>query len=623
MARILAVDDSEQNLLLIELYLKGEFEVVTATSGRAALDLVARQDFDLVLLDVVLPELNGFEVCQRLKADPRTASIPVVFLSGRMREDADKMQGYEVGAVDYITKPVDRQELVARIRVMLQLREARRQLERTIDRLQGELRLQQSRLEEVGAELEDRRRLDEALEHAPAPAAAVVEPDGRLVAADPGFLARIAPGLTAGQRLAAAAGPAAAWLVEQVAHGREGTQEVRFGDGAAPRRLRLSCRPLAGAGEPRWLLLCADVSESAEARERLAAHAQAEPSQAHGDDVPRYVISNFVGRAPVLHQLFQQVDRLRHGRATVLIYGETGTGKELVARALHFDGPHANRPFIPIHCGAISPELIESELFGYEKGAFTGALNSKEGLFRAADGGTIFLDEIAETAMDLQVKLLRVLQQGEIRPVGAARPLYVDVRILAATNQDLLAMVRAGTFRADLYYRLEVVTLRLPSLRERVEDIALLAEHFIAHFNQLYARSANPVRGLSRGALQVLQRYPWPSNVREFENVLDRAFALGCGTVLREEDLPEHVLRNEPSLAADLAAPPGVPGRPTLLRDTPEESAVVSLRDQRARSERSAIQRALEAHHGDKLAAARSLGLSRSTFYRRLKELGL
>jgi DNA-binding NtrC family response regulator len=314
----------------------------------------------------------------------------------------------------------------------------------------------------------------------------------------------------------------------------------------------------------------------------------------------------------------------------VLIYGESGTGKELVARALHFDGQHREGPFIPLHCGAIAPELIESELFGHEKGSFTGAQQSREGLFRAADGGTIFLDEIAETPPSLQVKLLRVLQRGEIRAVGSSQPRIVDVRILAATNRDLLQLVREGRFREDLYYRLEVVTLQLPTLRDRLDDLPQLVAHFLAQGNRRHDRLDRPVRTVSRGAMERLLAYPWPGNVRELENSIEHAFALGAGEVLQEHDLPPHVVRGTPSLlpspvvrvvsAAGLGAPAtgGVAAAAAL-----SDAVGGEMRRQREAAERQAMLQALREQHGDKAAAAQLLGMSRSTFYRRLKELGL
>jgi DNA-binding NtrC family response regulator len=360
------------------------------------------------------------------------------------------------------------------------------------------------------------------------------------------------------------------------------------------------------------------------AAERRLADREPLPAVAEARDVRAeagYRMTDFVGRATGVVQLTDKVARLRQSRSTVLVYGESGTGKELVARALHFDGQFRAKPFIPLHCGAIAPELIESELFGHERGSFTGAEKARDGLFRAADGGTIFLDEIAETSPAVQVKLLRVLQRGEIRPVGQSQPRIVDVRIIAATNRDLLQLVREGRFREDLYYRLEVVTLHLPPLRDRVIDLPRLVEHFLAAGNRKHDRHDRSIRAVSRGAMERLLAYPWPGNVRELENVVERAFALGVEGVLQIEDLPAHVVHGVPALGPTPVSRPQTAS--AGLGERAETPMPTDLRSQRDEVERQAILRAIRECDGDKAAAAQRLGMSRSTFYRRLKELGL
>ena len=608
MARILAVDDSDQNLITIELFLKGgEFELVTATSGRDALDLASKQEFDLILLDVMMPGIDGFEVCRRLKNDPRTAFTPVIFLTARMRDESDRMQAFAMGAVDYIQKPVNKEELVARIRVMLRLVGSRSLVERENAQLRAQLGQSEQAL---GAALQAGALLQALVEsYARQSGRGVVLLDKHraVLGIDPvaaAWLGEAQPGTQL-----AAAGLLGARLQRLLDDGVASAElALPLPEGARSLRVQLTTLPPNGV----VAVQLRDITEVRAAEQQVLARTVT-PVAPPPSPALAYSISGFVGASACVREVASMVDRLRQGRATVLVQGESGTGKELVARALHFDGPARHRPFIPIHCGAISPELIESELFGYEKGAFTGALTSREGLFSVADGGTIFLDEIAETSVGLQVKLLRVLQMGEIRPVGANQPRIVDVRILAATNRDLLAMVRDGRFREDLYFRLEVVALPLPPLRARPEDIPLLCEHFVARFNQRYGREQNPVRGVSRAAMARLLAYPWPGNVRELENVLDRAFALGVGELVQEEDLTPHVISGTPVLGE-----PGV-GTAAAVATTP----LVDLRTARQQTERAAILQALERNGGDKLAAARTLGLTRSTFYRRLRELGM
>ena len=636
MARILVVDDTAQNLTLVELYLRGtEFEVVTAESGHQALQLCREQAFDLILLDVVMPGIDGFEVCRRLKNDPRTAFVPVIFLTGRLADESEKLAAYQLGAVDYIQKPINRDELVARIRVMRQLEEVRSRL----DRENANLRQQLARLEEGAGgaaeqlvDLQDLRAAWASVRRG----VVAVDDAGTVVAIDPVAAAWL-PSAAVGAPLADG-GELPAQLAAWLAAGASPTTFAGDGD-EAPTVLRATL--LAPAAGQRLVLL-EDTTAVAAVQARLDAREPLPPAAA--PVAKGYHMTEFVGRSAAVEATGAMVSMLRNSRSTVLIYGESGTGKELVARALHFDGKYRNAPFIPLHCGAIAPELIESELFGHEKGAFTGAQTAHDGLFRAADGGTIFLDEIAETSLSVQVKLLRVLQRGEIRPVGASQPHIVDVRILAATNRDLLQLVREGRFREDLYYRLEVVTLHLPPLRERLDDLPLLVEHFLQHCNRRHDRLARPVRAVSRGAMERLAAYPWPGNVRELENVFERAFALGVGEVLQERDLPPHVLRGTPALGPSpvwrsplppspaagptsnghAVPPPSGPYAPPAGGDAARCGATpADMRSQREAAERAALLQAIKDNHGDKVAAAAQLGMSRSTFYRRLKELGL
>src|SRR5256714_857014 len=247
--------------------------------------------------------------------------------------------------------------------------------------------------------------------------------------------------------------------------------------------------------------------------------------------------AGIVGRSPEMEKLFRLIQKVAHSRYPVLINGESGTGKELVARSIHFLSPQKNKPFIPVDCGSLVPTLIESELFGYVKGAFTGAGRSKDGLLTIAEGGTVFLDEVGELPIDLQVKLLRALQEKEIRPVGSTRRIPIDVRIVAATNRDLEAAVQQGTFRKDLYFRLNVVNLRIPPLRERKQDIPLLVGHFLDRMN----RASGVERTISDEALRLMMAYDWPGNIRELESCLERAVTLTSGPHIHVGDLPSQV----------------------------------------------------------------------------------
>jgi DNA-binding NtrC family response regulator len=321
-------------------------------------------------------------------------------------------------------------------------------------------------------------------------------------------------------------------------------------------------------------------------------------------------LGSMIGRSPEMEKLYRILSKVAQSTHPVLILGESGTGKELVARTIHAYGPNSQKPFLPVDCGSLVPTLIESELFGYVKGAFTGANRTKDGLLVSAEGGTVFLDEIGELSLDLQAKLLRALQEKEVRPVGATHRVPIKARIVAATNRDLAAMVEKGTFRKDLFYRLNVVNLRLPSLRDRREDIPLLAAHFLDRISREHNRKFT----LSDEALRTMMRHDWPGNVRELENSLERATALSSGPVLHLGDLPtqlqqEGLQDNHDARHAGSVEEAGVAGLP----------GVKPLAD----LEREAILCAIRALNGDKLLAARMLGIGKTTLYRKLKEYGI
>jgi DNA-binding NtrC family response regulator len=324
-----------------------------------------------------------------------------------------------------------------------------------------------------------------------------------------------------------------------------------------------------------------------------------------------------VGRSATLEQLFSVIEKVADTPSTVLISGESGTGKVLVARALHEHSPRRDGPFIRINCAAIPKTLIESELFGYDKGAFTGAVSAKPGRFELADKGTLFLDEIGEIPIEMQVKLLRVLQESEFERVGGIKTIKVDVRLVAATNRELQRKVQAGTFREDLFYRLNVVPIHLPPLRERKEDIPLLVSHFVTRFNE---RLRKRIESVAPEALDRLTSHAWPGNIRELENVLERSILFADGPVLRATNLPPDLGGSDgaPTVAAPAQAPVGEDEPPP-----PEGSLKDLVRRETERVERELIRQALDETNGNVTQAARRLKISRKSLQTKMKELRL
>jgi len=346
----------------------------------------------------------------------------------------------------------------------------------------------------------------------------------------------------------------------------------------------------------------------------------------------KYQFSQIIGNAPKMQEVFRMIERVADTDSTILILGESGTGKELVARALHFNSHRQSAPFVPINCSALPENLLESELFGHRRGAFTGAINDKKGLFQEADGGTIFLDEVGSMSPMLQSRLLRVLQEREVRRVGDNTPIYVNVRVLAAANEPLEKKIKEGGFREDLYYRLNVIAIQLPSLRERRDDIPLLVVHFLK--NKVAARNHRPFQ-ITRQSMEVLCAHDWPGNVRELENAIERAATLCEAETIQLKDLPPSILnavkQKQPLLETeDTAQLPVLPASALYpMRDqladsapaegrSPANANLLPLKTFMREQEQAHLNRALQQCNGDKEQAALVLGISLATLYRKL-----
>ncbi|MES1209150.1 MAG: sigma-54 dependent transcriptional regulator [Pseudomonadota bacterium] len=356
--------------------------------------------------------------------------------------------------------------------------------------------------------------------------------------------------------------------------------------------------------------------ENQRLQQQLSEYAGMLASEAHG----AYDFGAIVGDSPALRDVLARVEQVAQTTATVLLRGETGTGKEMVARAIHINSARETRPFIKVNCAALATGVLESELFGHEKGAFTGAIGRRPGRFELAEGGTLFLDEIGDVPLDVQVKLLRVLQEREFERVGGTETVKVDVRVVSATHRDLERQIAAGTFREDLYYRLNVFPIVLPPLRDRAGDIALLGEHFVAKYARSFGKA---VRGLDRDAKAALLGYPWPGNVRELENVIERALILTRGPDVTAADL-EFTRRGgsgvpTPASSSTLGTSmgSGSGGLPTT------DGGARPLQERLSEQERGEIVAAIDQAQGNIAHAARRLGINRSTLYYRLRKHGL
>lgn len=312
--------------------------------------------------------------------------------------------------------------------------------------------------------------------------------------------------------------------------------------------------------------------------------------------------SSIIGQSPALEAMIRSARMVAATDVTVLIKGETGTGKEVLASAIQKDSPRANKPFVTLNCAALPEGLVESEIFGHKKGAFTGAISDKQGLFQAADGGTLFLDEINSLPLSIQSKLLRFLESGECLPVGGTKPYQVNVRVIAATNSDLTKQIESGEFRRDLYFRLNVVPLELPSLHERSEDIEILAKHFFQHFSELHSLQAPT---FSKHAVKVLRSYKWPGNIRELRNLCERLSILLAGRVIEPENLPHEFTQNREVIAA------------TSEFKLPETGLQLDA------LEANMIHQALTRTNGNRSKSARLLGISRDTLLYRIQKHGL
>lgn len=578
---VLMVDDTPANLhVLFDLLSESGFEVLVAEDGESALARAQYTRPDLILLDVLMPDMDGFETYRRLKENSVTQSIPVIFMTSLV-DTVDKVKGLRLGAVDYITKPFQIEEVLARITTHLTLRRLKATLQEKEERLSRIIEGALDAIITLNAEGRITLFNSAAEKVFRCQASAVMGrpfsaflPSGSQQVLDRYIREPNAPHSSS----------VAFWLPE-------GLTALRADGAVFPIEATLS--RVEANGQPLYTLILRDINErkkSEAERNRLQGlnlYLQEEAWNEHS-------LKELIGGSPAFRKVMDVVRQVAATDATVLVTGETGVGKEVIVRTLHSRSRRRDQPLVKLNCAAIPKDLAESELFGHEKGAFTGALARKIGRFELADGGTLFLDEIGELPVDLQAKLLRVLQDGELEHVGGTQTVKVNVRIIAATNKDLKRGVEQGQFRPDLYYRLNVFPIHLPPLRERTEDIPALANHFIQKYAAKYGKTITLV---PEQTMQSLMQYSWPGNIRELQHLIERAVILTAGPAL---EIGDWVV--EPSRAA--------PALVTTLEEV----------------ERAHILRTLE-HTGWRVSgakgAARLLGLPPTTLEARMKKLGI
>lgn len=481
--KILIVDDIPSNLTVLLDYLSDEgYNTLVAEDGESALKKVNEEVPDLILMDIIMPGIDGFEACRQLKNNPETKDIPVIFMSS-LSDTIDKVKGFEVGGVDYITKPFEHKEVIARVNTHLTLKNLQEELAKTNEELE-------KRVQERTADLE------QALK---------------------------------------------------------------------------------------------EVSELKNQIEKEKFYLQEEIKLDHN-------FENIISESKPFQDVLRKVQQVALTDSTVLILGETGTGKELIARAVHDNSKRKSRSLVKVNCASLPANLIESELFGHEKGAFTGALQRKIGRFELANGGTIFLDEIGDLPLELQAKLLRVLQEGEFERLGNPNTLQVNTRVIAATNRDLNKAIADGEFRQDLFYRLNVFPIELPPLRERKDDIPPLVNHFIKKYSKKIGKN---IERIPQNVIQSLENYEWPGNIRELENVIERAIILSYNETLSIDDT--FLVSNAPSKEVK-------PTEATTLEDVERQHIENVLKE---------CNWIIDGNRG----AAQKLGLAASTLRDRMRKL--
>lgn len=541
---LLLVDDNPNNLQILYQTLEGYgYKLLIAKNGSDALSITERVHPALILLDIMMPGMDGYEVCRKIKSKPEFADISIIFLSA-LDDVKDKVKGFSVGAVDYISKPFQADEVIARVETHIKIKQLEKRLEKKNKQLEEDNVLI---LESMGEGLLgiDKQGLITFINPAGANITGWLEEE--ITGKD--FHNILMHTNIKGQRNPVEQNKICNTLQDQMV--RHCDNDIFWNKNGESFPVEYTVTAIEGKIDVSSVcVVFKNIQERKKHEESLQQalttveklkeklqqenySLRAESSYLQKEIRSEQNFGEIVGQSSALKKTMDEVMQVAQTDTSVLIYGESGTGKESIARAVHQFSQRKDRPLIKVNCGAIAESLVESELFGHVKGAFTSAINDRTGHFELADKGTIFLDEVAELSMDIQVKLLRILQEQEIQRVGSGDVISVDVRIIAATNQDLKKMVEQDRFRMDLYYRLNVFPITVPALRERKSDIPLLIAKFIEN---LSTKLAKPLIGVTPESMELLLDYHWPGNIRELQNVLERSAILSRSEIIEVDD---------------------------------------------------------------------------------------
>ncbi|MBT1070537.1 sigma-54-dependent Fis family transcriptional regulator [Pelotalea chapellei] len=555
----LIVDDEQSIQRLLKMFLEREgFAVRCASTIGEAEEILKAEKFDLIIADIFIGKSNGIDLLRHIKSLDKNAQVALITGLPDVESAAEALR---LGAFDYLTKPISFHQIISTAQRALYSK-----------RLIEESERKQANLDAIFQSASDGIML--------------VDSNNRLIQFNEASMRSC--GYTADQlgmpalSIKAGCGGTCRQMLAEV-----------LSDGTQRNLRRLECRKINGPKRIISISVSPVFDKSGTVDGAVAIMRDETELVSLEKRVHRQNgYSGIMGQNAAMQRMYTLIEALSDVQTTVLVNGESGTGKELVAAALHHQGVRRDKPFVKVNCAALSEHLLESELFGHVRGAYTGAVSAQVGRFQKADGGTIFLDEIGDISPAMQMRLLRVLQEQEFEPVGDSNSIKVDVRVIAATNQDLAEKVRLGTFRSDLYYRLNVVRLIIPPLKDRRDDIPLLVEHFLEKFSRKFKR---PLSAVSRDVLELFMHHSWPGNVRELEHTLEHAAILCPSTVLSVEDLPQDFI--------------------SAVRHHPHDEVPDS-----AFEKQLTLAEALEKAGGNKAKAARLLGVSRCTIYRKLQE---